>query len=73
MSLHDHSLSCHDVELGKIHTVVRYSWMVPVTIFGAGETRSGKYYNAPMELAAESVCNELAVHTLLCEDYFWVN
>ena len=47
--------------------------MVPVTIVGTGETRSGKYYNAPMELAAESVCNELAVHTLLREDYFLVN
>ena len=47
--------------------------MVPVTIVGAGETRSGKYYNAPMELVAESVCNELVIHTLLRGDYFWVN
>ena len=38
-----------------------------------GRGNSGKYYNAPMELAAESVCNELVAHTLLREDYFWVN
>ena len=33
-----------------------------------GRGNSGKYYNAPMELAVESVCNDLVVQTLLCEE-----